>query len=247
MAKDPSQPVKEFWAELPRADEDVLGSVRDWKNIQIAREEEVIWMKGFTGEQAVSPEIQQLPNCLMYELREGLLFRKNALVPSKKVRTALLWMPIDQALRLTFPISNNNFFGIDEKITVRLKPTEEVQPAVALLSSVAEIKDLMITLPKFKLERMDWTVINSKALFLGTPLLSFPGRTYWTKDGHLLPSGFDFEFKNVSVLLQKKYNEALSQWLVWNEDGTYISVHKNDFRKLSVSSFRLTEKSQEWS
>ncbi len=247
MAKDPSEPVKEFWAVLPRADEDVLGSVRDWKNIQIALEEDVIWIKGFTSEQAASPEIQQLPNCLMYELREGLLFRKNALVPSEKVRTALLWTPIDQALRLTFPLPNNNFFGIDEKITVGLKPSEEVQPAVALLSSVAEIRDMMITLPKFKLERMDWTFINGKALFLGNPLLSFPGKTYWAKDGHLLPAGFDFEFKNISVLLQKKYNEALDQWLVWNKDGTYIPVHKNDFRKLSVSSFRLTEKSQEWS
>lgn len=247
MAKDPSEPVKEFWAELPRADEDVLGSVRDWKNIQIALEEEVIWLKGFTAEQAASPEIQQLPNLLLYELREGLLFRKEALVPSKKVRTALLWTPIDQALRLTFPLSNNNFFGIDEKITVRLKPGEEVQPAVALLSPMAEIKDLIITLPKFKLEKIDWTVINNRALFLGTPLLGFPGKTYWTKDGHLLPAGFDFEFKNISILLQKKYNEMLDQWLVWNEDGSYISVNKNDFRKLSVSSFRLTEKSQEWS
>jgi hypothetical protein len=40
--------------------------------------------------------------------------------------------------------------------------------------------------------------VGDKALFLGTPLLSLPGKTYWTKDGHLLPAGFDFEFKNVS-------------------------------------------------
>jgi len=81
---------------------------------------------------------------------------------------------------------------------------------------------------------------------LGTPLLSFPGKTYWSKNGHLLPAGFDFEFKNVSILLQKKYNEELDKWLVWKEDGSYLSINKNDFRKLSVSSFRLTEKAKEW-
>lgn len=246
MAKDSAERIKEFWAELPRVDEDFLGSIRDWKNVQIALEEGVIWLKGFTDEQTVSSEIQQLPNFLLYELREGLLFRKDALVPSKKVRTALLWTPIDKALRLTFPPSNQNFFGIDEKVEITLKLSEEEQPAAALLSSISEIRDTIIALPKFKLEKLDWIIINDKALFLGNPLLGFPGKTYWTKDGHLLPTGFDFEFKNLSSLLQRKYNAGQDQWLLWDENGSVLYLNKNDFRKLSVSSFRLTEKSKEW-
>lgn len=246
MAKDSPNGIKEYWAELPLSDEDFLGSIRDWKNVQISREDDVIWLKGFTDEQAVSPEIQQLPNFLLYELRDGLLFRKDALVPSKKVRTALLWTPIDKALKLTFPISNNNFFGINEKLEIKLKPIEEEQPAMALLSSISEIKDTIIALPKFKLEKLDWIIINDKALFVGIPLLSFPGKTYWTKDGHLLPTGFDFEFKNLSSLLQRKYNENQEYWILWYEDGSYLNINKNDLRKLSVSSFRLTEKAKEW-
>lgn len=246
MAKDSAGGLKEFWAEIPKVDEDFLGAIRDWKNIQIALDDEVIWLKGFTDEQAVSSDIQQLPNFLLYELRDGLLFKKEALVPNKKMRTALLWRPIDKALKLTFPISNNNFFGIDEKVEIQLKPSEEEQSAIALLCSISDIKESIITLPKFKLEKLDWMVINDKALFLGTPLLSFPGKTYWMKDHHLLPSGFDFEFKNLSSLLQRKYNATKEQWLLWNEDGTVLHLNKDDFRKLSVSSFRLTEKSQEW-
>lgn len=246
MAKDSSDSLKEFWAEIPRVDEDFLGSIRDWKNVQIAMEDGIIWLKGFTDEQAVSSEIQQLPNFLLYELREGLLFRKDALVPSKKVKTALLWTLIDKALRLTFPQSNNNFFEIDEKIEIKLKPSEEEQPTAALLSSINDIKEAIIALPKFKLEKLDWMVINDKALFLGTPLLSFPGKTFWIKDHHLLPTGFDFEFKNLSSLLQRKYNASQDQWLLWDENGNVLHLNKNDFRKLSVSSFRLTEKSQEW-
>lgn len=246
MAKDSSNRLKEFWAEIPKIDEDFLGSIRDWKNVQIASEDDIIWLKGFTDEQAVSSEIQQLPNFILYHLREGLLFRKDALVPTKKVRTALLWTPIDKALKLTFPISNNNFFGINEKIEVTLKPSEEEQPAFALLSSISKIREFVIALPKFKLEKLNWIVINDKALFIGSPLLSFPGKTFWMKDGHLLPSGFDFKFKNLSTLLQKKYNENQNQWLLWSEDGTYLNINKSDLRKLSVSSFRLTEKSNEW-
>lgn len=246
MAKDSSDRLREFRAEIPRADEDFLGSVRNWKNVQVALEEEIIWLKGFTEEQAVSSEIQQLPNLLLYELRDGLLFRKGALVPSKKMQTALLWIPIDKALRLTFPLFNNNFSGIDEKIEVELKPSEEEHPATALLCPIKEIREAIITLPKFKLEKTDWIVINDQALFMGDPLLSLPGKTFWSKDGHLLPAGYDFEFKNLSSLLQRKYNTARDQWLLWKEDGSVLSLNKEDFRKLSVSSFRLTEKSMEW-
>lgn len=246
MAKDSSDGLKEFWAEIPREDEDFLGSIRDWKNVQIALEEDVIWLKGFADEQAVSPEIQQLPNFIMYELRDGLLFRKDALIPSKKMRTAMLWTSIDKALRLTFPSFNPNFFRIDEKIEVKLKPGEEEHPATALLCSVEEIRETIITLPKFKLEKIDWIIINDKALFIGNPLLSLPGKTFWSKDGHLLPAGYDFEFKNLSSLLQRKYNTGRDQWLLWNENGSVLHLNKDDFRKLSVSSFRLTEKSQEW-
>ncbi len=246
MEEDSSHRIKEFWAELPKADEDFLGSIRDWKNVDVALEADVIWLKGFTGEQALSSEIKVLPNIVLYELRNGLLFKKNALVPTEKVRTALLWIPIDKALKLTFPISKNNFFGIDEKVKVNLITSIDEQPAAALLCPFAAIKEIIAAIPKFKLERLNWIVMDDNALFLGTPLLSFPGKTYWMKEGHLLPAGFDFEFKNLSALLQRKYNSGQDQWLLWNEDGSVLYLHKEDFRKLTLSSFRLTEKSKEW-
>lgn len=246
MAEDSSKRIREFWAELPLTDEDFLGSIRDWENVQMATDEETLWLKGFTEEQAVASELQQLPDFILYELRDGLLFRKEALVPSKKVRTALLWTPIDKALRLTFPISNNNYFGIDGKVQVGFTESGEEQPVIALLSPLSEIRETMAAIPKFKLEKIQWTVIGDKALFLGIPLLSLPGKTYWTKDGHLLPAGFDFEFKNLSRLLQQKYNKESEGWLLWDENGNYLSIKSSDFRPLSISSFRLTEKSKEW-
>lgn len=134
--------MKIFWAQSEAG-----------KTVQIAVEDETLWLKGFTDEQAVAPEIQQLPDFILYELRDGLLFRKDALVPSRKVRTALLWSPIDKALRLTFPVSNNNYFGIDEKIHVALTESPEEQPVIALLSTLSEIRESMAAIPKFKLEK----------------------------------------------------------------------------------------------
>ncbi|MGH1520004.1 hypothetical protein [Chryseobacterium sp. JK1] len=246
MAENPSKHIKEFWAELPRSGEDYLGSIRDWKNIQIALDDETIWLKGFTEEQSESSEIHQLPDFVLYELRENLLFRKDALVPSKKMRTALLWVSIDKALKLTLPISNNNYFGIHEKVQINLTESHEEQPVIALLSSIADIKESMVAIPKFKLEKIRWVIIGEKALFLGTPLLSLPGKTFWASNKHLLPAGLDFEFKNLSALLQQKYNSESDGWLLWDENGKCLSIKNSDFRPLSISSFRLTEKSTEW-
>ena len=246
MAENSSDPIIEFWAELPRADQDYLGSIRDWKNVLIATDDETIWLKGFTDEQILSSELHQLPNFLLYELCDGLLFKKEALVPSKKMRTALLWTSIDKALRLTFPTSNQNYFGISEKVPVKLKESGEEHSVIALVSKIGDIKESIMALPKFRLEKIKWIVMGDKALFLGTPLLSLPGKTYWTKDRHLLPSGFDFEFRNLSTVLQKKYNKESDGWLLWDENGNYLLIKETDFRPLSISSFRLTEKSREW-
>ncbi len=246
MAEDSSKRLKEFWAEIPRADEDFLGSIRDWKNVLIAVDDDTVWLKGFTDEQAAASEIQQLPDFILYELRDGLLFRKEALVPSKKMRTALLWIPIDKALQLSLPPSNQNYFGIHEKVQIHLKESNQEQPVIALLCNIADIKDCIVALPRFKLEKIQWTLLGDKALFVGVPLLSFPGKTYWTKDRHLLPAGLDFEFKNVSPLLQQKYNKEQEGWLLWDENGNNLLIKETDFRALSVSSFRLTEKSREW-
>lgn len=246
MAENSSKRLREFWAEIPRADEDFLGSVRDWKNILMAVDDDTIWLKGFTDEQAASSEIQQLPDCILYELRDGLLFKREALVPSKKMRTALLWIPIDKALQLSLPPSNQNYFGIHEQVHIKLKESNDEQPVIALLSNIEEIRESIAALPKFKLEKIKWTLLGNQALFLGIPLLSLPGKTYWAKDIHLLPAGLDFEFKNVSKLLLQKYNKVQDGWLVWDENGNFLSIKETDFRPLSVSSFRLTDKSREW-
>ncbi|WP_426477229.1 hypothetical protein ACP3T3_18505 [Chryseobacterium sp. CBSDS_008] len=246
MAEDSSKRLKEFRAEIPRADEDFLGSIRDWKNVQIAMDNETIWLKGFTEEQAAASEIQQLPDLILYELRDGLLFRKEALVPSKKMPTALLWIPIDKALQLSFPPSNQNYFGIHEQVQIKLKESHEEQPVIALLCAIEDLKESIVTLPKFKLEKIKWILLGNRALFIGVPLLSFPGKTYWSKDRHLLPAGLDFEFKNLSTLLQQKYNKESEGWLLWDKNGNYLLIKNTDFRPLSVSSFRLTQKSREW-
>jgi len=241
MAKDAAIHLNDYRAELPYEAIDLLGTIRNWGNIQVAIEEDKIWLKGFTEEQVNAPEIKQLPGLVVYLLRDGLLFLRNALVPSQKMPTALLWSPVERALQLTWPDFNHNYFGIHEKVAARLVQKEEEQIAFAFCANMKAIKNTIVNTPAFKLALMKWTVVGNKALIIGTPLLAFPGQSYWQKDGHLLPSGWDFEFANLSILLQQKYNPDQSNWLLWAQNGSYRAIPKAMLRELSVSSFRLTE------
>ncbi|MBL7706523.1 MAG: hypothetical protein JNM21_13340 [Taibaiella sp.] len=241
MANDAAIRLNDYRAELPYEAIDLLGSIRGWSNIQVAIEEDKVWIKGFTEEQVNAPEIKQLPGLVVYVFRDGLLFLRNALVPSQRMRTALLWSPVEKALQLSWPDFNHNYFGIHEKVTARLIRKEEEQPAFALCAKMKTIKNTIVNTPAFKLAPLKWTVVGENALVIGTPLLAFPGQSYWQKDGHLLPSGWDFEFNNVSILLQQKYNPDQSRWLLWERNGSYIALPKAMFRELSLSSFRLTE------
>ncbi len=241
MAKDAANRLNDYRAELPYEAIDVLGSIRGWSNIQVAIEEDKIWLKGFTEEQVNGPELKQLPGLVVYLFRDGLLFLMNALVPSQRMRTALLWSPVEQALQLTWPDFNHNYFGIHEKVKARLIRKEEEQAAFAFCAKMKDIKPAIVNTPAFKLAPLRWTVVGEDALIIGTPLLAFPGQSYWQKEGHLLPSGWDFEFNNMGILLQQKYNADQSRWLLWAKNGSYRAIPKSMFRELSISSFRLTE------
>ena len=50
----------------------------------------------------------------------------------------------------------------------------------------------------------------------------------------------------MSIFLQQKYNKDSDGWLLWDENGNFLSIGNSDFQPLSVSSFRLTIKSKEW-
>lgn len=241
MATNTAKSVKVFWAAMPSDTKHFLGTIRHWSNIQLANDDGIIWLKGFTAEQAESAGLKQIPNLVLYEWRDGYLFKKDALVPSTKMRTALLWSLIDKALRLAIPNFNHNYFGIHEKVEVHLVPSDNEQEATALYVKMNAIESLIANTTKYKLDLLQWVVIDDMALILGTPLLGFPGQTFWQQNGHLIPSGFDFEFNSLSLLLQQRYNIDNDDFLLWNKEGQFTSIPKSAIMDLSLSSFRLTK------
>ncbi len=229
-----------YFLEIKKEHKDFLGSIRHWDNLKTAFEADVVWVKDFLPEQINAPEIQQIPYKKVYELKENLLFEYGNLLPSKKLPSGLLWTPILRALPVSLPKFNHNFFGIDHHLQITIKTSEEVKEACALLVDYDELKLYIETAPRYRLESLQWIVIDKSALIIGNPLLPIKGKTYWLANNFLLPTGYNFEWFALAKTFQEKLNPSGENLVLWNTDNSYSSIPKIKIKPLSISSFRLT-------
>jgi hypothetical protein len=229
-----------YFLEIKKEHKDFLGAIRYWDNLKLAFETDTIWIKDFSLEQINTVEIQQIPYRTLYELKDNLLFEKDKLLPSKKMPSGLLWTPILRGLPVSLPKFNHNFFGIDQILKIALKPSEDIKEAFALLVDYTELKLYIESAPKYRLETLQWVVIDNKALIVGNPLLPIKGSTYWIDNNFLIPTGYNFEWFALTKTLQEKLNPSQENIILWNENNSYSVISKETIKPLSISSFRLT-------
>jgi len=114
-----------FLLELELKNFDFLEPLRHFENISIAIQDEVVWVNGFTKEQMYDPSIiAKISFAKKYQLKDEYLFFLNTLLPEKKLPNGLVWKPISEVFSVQLPQLNYNFFGVSEKISLHLKPSE---------------------------------------------------------------------------------------------------------------------------
>lgn len=230
---------------LDASQKDDMVKLRLWNNLKIAFEGACIWIKDFDYNQINSIEVKSIPYKTIFYSREGKLYLQNSLLPDRFI-PSLLWTPIGKALPITLPSLNHNYFGIQKKIEVNLIPSEEEHEVIAMIASKDALQQYIETAPSIRLYQLLWSVLNNNTFFIyGNPQLPIQGEVYWKRGDCLLPAGFDFEL----YMLANTYNSLLNPignfFILWNIDGTYSLIPKNELTTLSLSSFRLTQKSQE--
>ncbi|KOY86778.1 hypothetical protein AD998_12060 [bacterium 336/3] len=229
-----------YYVAIAKEEKDSLAILRIWDNLKIAFDDEFVWITGFTEEQIHSIEIKSLPYKSIYYSVEGNLFLKDSLLPNRRI-PSLLWTPIQRALPIQLPSFNHNFFGIHEKISIHIIPSDEEKTAFAILCSLAILGNYVEKAPKIRLENLLWTIVNSsKALIVDLPLLPLNGNVYWKYQNMLIPVGYSFEFPEIALVWEKTINPDEKYWILWNIDDSYSLILKKDFEPLSISSFRKT-------
>jgi MoxR-vWA-beta-propeller ternary system domain bpX2 len=227
-----------YYVAIAKEEKDNLAILRIWDNLKIASDDEFVWIKDFTEEQIHSIEVKSLPYKTVYYSIEGYLFLQNSLLPNRHI-PSLLWTPIQRAIPIDLPSFNHNFFGINEKISIQITPSDYEKPVFALLVDIPILEQYIQQAPKIRFENLLWTIINQKnALILGLPILPLNGNTYSKHQNILVPLGFDFEYPEIALIWEKAINSDEKNWILWNTDNSYSLILKENFQPLSISSFR---------
>ena len=230
-----SIPLRQDWEQL-------LAPIRHWEQLTLVLEDDGIFIHGCTPEQAGSPEVKSMPYHTLYRAKDGKLFPSGSLLPVRDI-PAGQGVPMAKALPLGLPWFNHHFFGLHDSplIEIRLVPAPVEHPAAALLIPLELLASWIETAPAVRLQPLRWAVIDEeKAFLLGAPLLPLPGEAFWQKGDHLLPLGLDFEWPILADAMSRRLAPGNNHWIIWQTDGRYFKVGKEDLTGLSIDSFRLS-------
>lgn len=237
MAQDATSSVK-YYLRVEKTYQNDLAELRAWANLKVAFEADEIWVTNFTYDQIHAITIKQIPFKTLYYAKQGKLFLLNSRLP-ETIEPQFLWTPIVRAMPLTLGGYNHNYFGVNESITIKLKPADDERNSAAILATLKDVSAFIQNAPEFRLTNLNWCLINeNKALIIGNPLLPINGKVFWRLNSMFVPIGSDFELSIAAELIESRINEDTLSYILWNEDGQYSLIPKASFSQLSISSFR---------
>lgn len=217
-----------------------LGDIRHWSELKIAKEGAHYWVKGLSEERLNTVMVQSIPFKEIFRMKEGMLFPDGANLPVSKA-PSLLWSPIEKGIPVTLPDFNHNYFGIEQQVSIGLKRVENVEETTAMIIDLNDLEAFISSAPAIRLTNLSWIALEGRsALVIGAPVPSIKGKSYWIFSNAILPSGFHFEFAALASEIDDSLSSNGENWVLWNEDSSYIILPKSQFAPLSRSSFRLT-------
>ena len=226
--------------EIGERNVDLLRPIRHWPHLAMSVVDGVVWVKGLRPEDLENGLLRSIPFARLFYLREGNLYPPGGLMPLKQLPAGLAWRPFSKSLPLRFPSFNHNYFGIGERLPVRLVASASEQPAAALLVPVDMLRRYALTASAIRFRPLQWVVLENEALVFGAPLLPLPGVVFWQLGVHLLPAGYRFEFPALAEAIGRRLCPTSGDRLFWEPDGSCLVLGDEAIIPLSTGSIRMT-------
>lgn len=229
-----------YYLACSLSEKESLGNIRAWSNLKVAYEGDLIWIKDLDYVQINSIEVKSLPSKTLYYAKEGKLYLLNSLLPHCNI-PSLLWTPIERALPISIPDFNHNFFGLQERIALRLVPSTIEAKSIAMLTTLQTLEQYITSASAIRLQGLKWTIINANSAFItGQPLLPIDGNVFWQRGNFIIPAGYDFDLSILCDILDNSINPNAKHWVMWQTDNSYTLIPKNTMMPLSLSGFRMS-------
>jgi hypothetical protein len=226
---------------IAREDAASLATLRLAVGIEVSEDGTVVWLRGQRGDERLEAKLAGLPARERYEwLAPDQLRHLNRRIPASRLPD-LQWQPLDAWLQVKVPTAAAPG-SRPAAIPLRLvRSTREQEPEL-LLTRLEELKEFAATAAQVRLDRLQFAANAEGLVFVrGRPLPPLPGRRFVLHGGLAVPAGFSWEPAVGADALMRRFGISGDTVVVWNEDGTLMRLHGEQFIPASRSAIRATE------
>ena len=219
-----------------------LSSLRQSTGVEVAEAGDNIWIRGKPADESFDITLSSLPARVRFEwLASNALRRVDQRVPCGRLPD-LRWQPLSNWLQVTLPSAA--LPGNEPKPTALqlVRSTDEREPEL-LLTSLDDLKRFVMQAAQVRLERLQFAAAaNGRVLVRGKPLPPLPGRRFTLHQGVAVPAGFVWQPAVSAEVLARRFGVSGDALILWNEDGTVVRLHGEQFVPASRSAVHATER-----
>lgn len=226
----------EYWISVDPLHQKSLFDLRKWSHLKIAYEEDLIWIRGFTNNEISSVKVLKIPSAKKYYIKNTQLYLLGNRLPNM-VEPSLLWTDIQRGLTLSLPTQNFNYFGLEQKYSIAIVPTEITYKINVSLVKLEALYAFVKSAAQIRMSPLLWTIIDdTQAMIIGDPLLPMNGEDYYCHGCFIIPGGWKLKYENMLDIYGASLSNSSSYWFVINEKNKIQKIKKSKFVNLNKAS-----------
>ena len=221
-----------------------MAALRRQPGIEVAEDITHTWLRGRPADEKLLMLLAAIPATARYEWypKTGRLRLLNERIPAHMLPEAS-WQPL--AAWLQVDVSEAALPGnLPEPVVPELiRSANELESSV-LLTTLTDLEHFVLYAPQVRFERLQFAATdNGHALIRGTPLPPVAGRRYVLHEECIaVPAGFAWMPAVSAKVLKQLFNVNNAALILWNEDGTIITLPGEQFIPLTRRAFLATQR-----
>jgi len=234
--------VNYSWAIcLSRDDAASLASLRQTVGVEVGEAGNDLWIRGKPTNELLDVALSSLPARARYEWRaSNALRRVDQRVPSGRLPD-LHWQPLSIWLQVALPSAALPGNGPKPTALQLVRSTDEREPEL-LLTTLDDFKRFVTRAAQIRLDRLQFAAAaDGRVIVRGKPLPPLPGRRFALYQGIAVPAGFEWQPAVSKEVLAHRFGISGDALMLWNEDGSVVRLHGEQFVPASRSAVRATE------
>jgi len=233
--------VKHPWAlYIAKEDSATLTALRLANGIEVAENDDQIWLRGKGGGETLEPKLAALPALERFVwLDLDKLCRIDQRVPSRRL-PEFPWKPINAWSAVRFPLAA---FPADlpPKVSLRLVRSYEEQRPALLITSISEFASFIANAAIIRLNPLRFAAnANGEVIIRGHPLPPLPGRQFVLHGRVAVPAGLSWQPAVSVELLERAFSVSGDAMILWHEDGAITRLHAEQFFSVTRSAVCAT-------